>query len=126
MHVNDLGKLCCNSLETLFQSGIGNFLFARLDRRGLTLNMRQDRDHFRNFRANLRLQLRYAIVSFLELKVFVQFEVLLHMQLPIQILYAYVMHVHVMPRGHCADAVENAFIHLGPRQGVDHHVRIGQ
>src|SRR5882757_6976399 len=124
VHVDDFREAGGDGFELLFQRGVSNLFLTRLNGRGFALNVGQDAIHFWNFHSNFRLELRDAIMSFLQLEVFIEFQVLFHMQLPFQILHANVMHVDVVPGGNGADAVENAFIQLRPGQRVDHDIGV--
>ena len=78
-----------------------------------------------NVLANLGFEDRYAVVGFLQAQAFVEFEVLLHVQMALEILHADVVHVEIVASGDGADAIEDVFRTQGARHGVHDDVRIG-
>ena len=84
--------------------------------------MRKDGRDLRNLGAHLRFQAGHFIVSVLHAELFVEFEMLLHMQMSIQILHADVVHVEVVASGDGPDAVENIFRPARAWNRMHHHV----
>src|SRR5882762_11599061 len=107
VHVHHVGKLLHDILEPLFQFRLANNLLSRFNCRWLTFDMRQDGRDFRDLGAHLRFQSGNFIVRLLHAELLIEFQMLFHMQLPIQVLHADVMHVEVVAGSHGADAVKN-------------------
>ena len=126
MHIHHLGKFLHNILEPLLQFRLTNNFFPSLNGRGLAFNVRQDGCDLWNFRAHLPFEACHFIVRLLHTELLVEFQMLLHVQLAVQILHADVVNVKVMARGHGADAIENIFRAPSARHGVHHHVGLRQ
>ena len=88
--------------------------------------MREDGRNFRDLAAHLRFQPGNFVVRLLHAELLVEFQMLFHVQLPVQVLHADVVHIEVVAGSDGADAVENIFRAPGPRNRVHHHVGIGQ
>ena len=80
---------------------------AGFDGGGLALDVSEDGGNFRDILANLGFEHGHAVVGFLQAQAFVEFEVLFHVQVALEILHADVVHVEVVAGGHGADAIEN-------------------
>src|SRR5437763_3918647 len=88
--------------------------------------MSENGDYLGDLRANFALQFTRAVVRLLQRKSFVQFQMLLYVQAPVQILNTDVMNIQVVPRGYRADPVKYIFRRSRARYGVYDHISIGK
>src|SRR5450755_4422849 len=122
MSVDDLGKGSCGQLNAAFEAGGINHAVAGFDGGRLTLDVGQDARYFWNVVAHLAFQPCYTVVSVLERHALIEFNMLLDMQGATDVLHADVVHVEIVPGGHGADAIEQAFAATGAGDSVDHNI----
>src|SRR5690242_3541071 len=126
MQIKYFPEIPDNPLEPSFEVAIFPNLVPRLNGRRLAFDVGEDGGDFRHFATNFRFQGGYAVMRLQQAELFVQFQVLLHVQLTTQVLHAHVVDVQVVAHGHRADAVEYVFPTVRLGNGVDHHVCLGQ
>src|SRR5579862_2384427 len=126
VHVQDLWELRGNGFQPPFQFRVVQQFVAGLDGGRFALDMGEDGRYFRNILSNLRLEDSDAVVGFFQAQAFVEFEVLLDVQVSGEILHADIVHIEVVARGHGADAIENIFRAQGARHRVHNDVSVGQ
>src|SRR5580704_16745236 len=126
MSVKDFGKLCSHGFQSLFEPRIADQLLGGFDGGGLALDVGQDVGDFRNIATHVRFELGYLIVGLFESHAFVKLNMLLHVQVPGQILHADVMHVQIPVGGDGANAVKNVLRAQGARKRLHGHIGIGQ
>ncbi len=74
------GKLSCDRLQTLLETGRGNGAIAGFDGRRFALNVGQDAGDFSHVLFHLGFQASHAVMGFLQAEPLVEFNVLLHVQ----------------------------------------------
>ncbi len=126
VHIEDLGELGGDGLQTPFQFGVMQQFVAGLDGGRLAFDVGEDRGNFRDVLANLGLEHGHAVVGFFQAQAFVEFEMLFDVEMALEILHADVVQVEIVTGGDGADAIENIFRTQGAGHGVHDDVGIGQ
>src|SRR5271169_6702519 len=110
MGIDDLGKATRNRLDSSFEAGRFDRAVAGFYGRRLALDVGQDARYLGNVVAQFAFQPSDPVVSFLQNHAFIQFDVLLDMQLPANILDADVVDVEVVSGGYRSNAIKQAFL----------------
>src|SRR5664279_750061 len=126
MRVDDLRESPRGQLNTAFEAWGIHHAVAGFDGSGLTLDVSQDARYFGNVAPHLAFQPCDPVVSVLERHSLIQFNMLLHMQRAMDVLHTDVVHVEVVPGGHGANAIEQAFTATGAGNSVDHDIGFRQ
>ena len=106
--------------------GVADQLVAGFDGGGFAFDVGEDVGDLRHVVAHVGFEFGDLIVSAFEGHAFVEFNVLLHVELAGEILHADVVDVEVVARGDGANAVEDIFRALGARQRLHGDVGIGK
>src|SRR5664279_3922402 len=122
MRVDDLRESPRGQLNTAFEAWGIHHAVAGFDGSGLTLDVSQDARYFGNVAPHLAFQPCDPVVSVLERHALIQFNMLLHMQRAMDVLHTDVVDVEIVPGGHGANAIEQAFAAAGAGDSVYHHV----
>ena len=91
------------------QGGITQHFIGSFDGGGLAFDVREDRDDLRHIVTNFGLKHGDAVMGLFQAEAFIQFQVLLDVEISLQILHADIVDVEVVARRYRADAVENIF-----------------
>src|SRR5215471_13725200 len=81
MDVEDLGKLCGDCLQAVFEFGVTHQFFRALDGGRFALDVRKNLCDFRNLAAELGLELSHLVVRLFERHSFLEFDMLLVVKL---------------------------------------------